>query len=72
MLEEDEKNIDKEKNNKKEEEENDADDIEEDEDILIQKIEKLDEYQLPYQYIFRLCLLGEPGVGKTSLITRFL
>ena len=71
MLEEEEENIDTEINNKNEEQEDDFDDNEEDEEILIKKIEKLDEYQLPYKYIFRLCLLGDPGVGKTSLITRF-
>ena len=71
MLEENEENLDKETNINKEEEVDDIDNNEEDEEILIQKIEKLDDFQLPYQYIFRLCLLGDPGVGKTSLITRF-
>ena len=68
MLEENEENLDKEATDNKEEEE---DDYEESEEILIQKIKKLDDFQLPFQYIFRFCLLGDPGVGKTSLITRF-
>ena len=37
----------------------------------INSIERLDDYQLPHKYLFRLCLLGEAGVGKSSILTRF-
>lgn len=29
------------------------------------------EFQENYDYIFRICLLGDPSVGKTSLLTRY-
>jgi small GTP-binding protein len=61
----DEENLDQVQNNNEDEEEDD------DEEEAIQKIEKLDDYQIPHKYLFRLCLLGDAGVGKTSLITRF-
>ena len=40
-------------------------------DDYINSIERLDDYQLPHKYLFRLCLLGEAGVGKSSILTRF-
>ena len=58
-----EENLDREENNK------DEDDEEEEE--FVQKIKKLDDYQLPHKYLFRLCVLGDANVGKTSIITRF-
>jgi Ras-related protein Rab-1A len=36
-----------------------------------QGIERMEDYNLPHNYLFRICLLGDAGVGKTSLITRF-
>ena len=54
-------NLDKEENNEEEESE----------DTMIKRTEKINDYQLPHKYIFRICLLGESGVGKTSLLTRF-
>ena len=44
-------------------------DYEENDDI--QEIEKIDDFQIPHKYLFRICLLGDAGVGKTSLLTRF-
>ena len=41
------------------------------ENEFIQGMEKLDDYQLKHNYLFRICLLGDAGVGKTSLLTRF-
>ena len=59
-----EENLDREGNNQEE-------DDEEGEEEFIQKIKKLDDYQLPHKYLFRLCVLGDANVGKTSIITRF-
>ncbi len=35
------------------------------------KIIRLKEFQTNHQYIFRLCLLGDSFVGKTSILTRY-
>ena len=68
MLEEE--NLDKDENNN--DDGNDDENLEEeDEEKMIQNIEKIEDYQTPHKYLFRLCLLGDAGVGKTSLITRF-
>ena len=50
---------------------NDQKNEEGEENEFIQGIEKLDDYQLKHNYLFRICLLGDAGVGKTSLLTRF-
>ena len=47
------------------------DDNELEEDKFIKKVELINEFQQAHKYLFRLCLLGEAGVGKTSLLTRF-
>ena len=66
----DEENLDKEENNN--DVGNDDENLEEeDEEKMIKNIEKIEDYQAPHKYLFRLCLLGDAGVGKTSLITRF-
>ena len=46
----------------KEEEEEDEENIE---------MERLNDFQMNHNYIFRLCLLGDSNAGKTSLLTRF-
>ena len=44
----------------------------EEEDINdINSIEKLKDYDIVHKYLFRICLLGDAGVGKTSILTRF-
>jgi len=43
----------------------------EEETIDTLKMEKLIESQENHNYIFRVCLLGDSSVGKTSLLTRF-
>ena len=44
----------------------------EEEDIDdINSIEKLEDYDIGHKYLFRICLLGDAGVGKTSILTRF-
>ena len=44
----------------------------EEEDIDdINSIEKLKDYDIVHKYLFRICLLGDAGVGKTSILTRF-
>jgi Ras-related protein Rab-1A len=44
----------------------------EEEDIDdINSIEKLEDYDIGHNYLFRICLLGDAGVGKTSILTRF-
>lgn len=59
---------------------NEQKDIEEDNEIEkeknnenkeIFKMERLNDFQLTHDYIFRICLVGDSGVGKTSLLTRF-
>ena len=52
-------------------EEEKIDENELEEDKFIQKIEKLSDVQDEHKYLFRVCLLGDAGVGKTSLLTRF-
>ena len=52
-----------------EEEKNDENELEEDK--FIKNIEKISDFQEEHKYLFRVCLLGDAGVGKTSLITRF-
>ena len=37
----------------------------------INSIEKLEDYDIGHNYLFRICLLGDAGVGKTSILTRF-
>ena len=39
---------------------------------FIKSVEKLTDYQQPHKYLFRICLLGDAGVGKTSLLSRFV
>ena len=31
----------------------------------------MNDYKLTHKYLFRICLLGDAGVGKTSLLSRF-
>lgn len=54
-----------EKEQKKEEEETE-------DNKYLEEIEKLNDYQVPHKYLFRMCILGDSGVGKTSLLTRFV
>ena len=35
------------------------------------EMERLNDFQMNHNYIFRLCLLGDSNAGKTSLLTRF-
>jgi Ras-related protein Rab-1A len=35
------------------------------------KLTRINEYQPNHNYIFRICLLGDSAVGKTSLLTRY-
>ena len=35
------------------------------------KLSRISEYQQNHKYIFRICLLGDSAVGKTSLLTRY-
>ena len=35
------------------------------------KITRLNEFQSNHKYIFRLCLLGDSFVGKTSILTKY-
>ena len=65
MLEEE--NLDNDTNNNNYEDNLD----EEDEEKMVESIEKIEDYQTPHKYLFRICLLGDAGVGKTSLLTRF-
>ena len=51
------------------EEKRDENELEEDK--FIKNVEKINDYQLQHKYLFPICLLGEAGVGKTSLLTRF-
>ena len=51
------------------EEKKDENELEEDK--FIKDVEKINDYQLQHKYLFPICLLGEAGVGKTSLLTRF-
>ena len=44
---------------------------EQDEDKINKNTEILNDYQLQHKYLFRVCLLGDAGVGKSSLLTRF-
>jgi len=40
-------------------------------DNFIKSVEKMTEYQQEHKYLFRICLLGDAGVGKTALLSRF-
>ena len=53
-------------------EENDENKKEKEEDMDNIHMEKINDSNIGYKYIFRLCLLGDSGVGKTSLLTRFV
>ena len=44
---------------------------EDNEEDYLNSIEKLEEYNTQHKYLFRVCLLGDSGVGKTSVLTRF-
>ena len=44
---------------------------EKEEDINDIQMEKLTDFQIEHNYIFRICLLGDSNVGKTSLINRY-
>ena len=44
---------------------------EEEENNFINSIERIADIQQAHKYLFRVCLLGDAGVGKTSLLTRF-
>ena len=35
------------------------------------KIERINDYQIQHKYIFRICIIGDPSVGKSSILTRF-
>ena len=54
--------MDNNENVEKKEEEEDEENIE---------MERLNDFQMNHNYIFRLCLLGDSNAGKTSLLTRF-
>ena len=47
----------------------------EEEDVELDKfiltVEKLNENLQEHNYLFRICLLGDAGVGKTSILSRF-
>lgn len=43
----------------------------ENEELSYPKMERVEDFQSPHNYMFRLCLLGDANVGKTSLLTRF-
>ena len=48
---------------------NEEEDVELDKFIL--SVEKLNENLQEHNYLFRICLLGDAGVGKTSILSRF-
>jgi len=52
-------------------EEEKIDENELEEDKYIKSIEKIIDSQEAHKYLFRICLLGDAAVGKTSLLTRF-
>ena len=55
--------------NNEENEKKEQQDEEEDEENI--QMERLNDFQMNYNYIFRICLLGDSNVGKTSILTRF-
>ena len=67
-MKEEEENLDLEQINNANENEDEDD---ENEENIISKIEKLNDFDKNHNYLFRFCLLGNAGVGKTSLLTRF-
>jgi len=52
-------------------ENNEQKEEEEEESIDSIHMERIMDIQAKHKYIFRLCLLGDANVGKTSLLTRF-
>ena len=44
---------------------------ESDEENFMKSVERLVDCQQAHKYLFRVCLLGDAGVGKTSILTRF-
>ena len=58
--------------NKDNEEKKILEEIGEEEDIENVHLERLTDSQITETYIFRICILGDQNVGKTSLIKRFV